>query len=64
MVIFWITNKLSVRTKKRRSNVNRADELRRKIRRVPSCNSNAVNKAIYVQKVYTVNLGIKYMEAI
>ena len=48
---------------KRRSNVNRTDELRRKIRRVPSCKSNAVNKTIYVQKVYTENLGIRYMEA-
>ena len=44
--------------------MNRADGLRRKIRRVPSCKSNAANKPIYVQKVYTVNVGIKYMEAI
>ena len=50
--------------KKRESNVNRADGLRRKIKRVPSCKSYVVNEPICVRKVYTVNVGIKYMEAI
>ena len=50
--------------KERKSNVDRADELRRKIKRVHSGKSNAVNKPIYVQKVYTVNVGIKSMETI
>ena len=57
MLIFRITSKLSVKRKKE-------NELRRKIRRVHSVKLNAVNKPIYVQKVYTVNFGIKYMEAI
>ena len=44
--------------------MDRADELRRNIRRVHSGKSNAVNKPIFVQKVYTVNVGIKCMETI
>ena len=44
--------------------MDRADELRRNIRHVHSGKSNAVNKPIFVQKVYTVNVGIKCMETI
>ena len=50
--------------KERRSYVEKADELRRKIGRVHSGKSNAVNKPIYFQKVYTVNVRIKCMEII
>ena len=57
MLIFRITSKLSVKRKKE-------NELRRKIRHVHSVKLNAVNKPIYVQKVYTVNFGIKCMETI
>ena len=56
MLIFLITSKLSVKRKKE-------NELRRK-RRVHSVKLNAVNKPIYVQRVYTVNFGIKCMETI
>ena len=49
--------------KERKSYMDREDELRRKIRRVHSGKSNTVNKAIYVQKFYAVNTGIKCMEA-
>ena len=48
--------------KERKPYVDRADELRRKIRHVHSGKSNTVNKPIYAQKVYTVNVGIKCME--
>ena len=44
--------------------MDRADELRRKIRCVHSGKSIAVNKPIYVQKFYAVNVGIKCMETI
>ena len=56
MLIFRITSKLSVKRKKE-------NELRRK-RRVHSVKLNAVNKPIYVQRVYTVNFGIKCTETI
>ena len=41
--------------------MDRVDELRRKIRRVYSGKKNAVNKPVYVQKVYTINVGINCM---
>ena len=50
--------------KERKLYMDRADELRRKIRLVHSGKSNTVNKPIYVRKVYTVNVGIKCMETI
>ena len=44
--------------------MDRADELRRKIRRVHSGKSNTVNKPIYVQKVCIASVEIKCMETI
>ena len=44
--------------------MNRADQLRREIRRVHSGKLNLVNKIIYVQKVYTATVGIKCIETI
>ena len=50
--------------KERKSYIDRAGELRRKIRRIHGGKSNTANKLIYVQKVYTVNVGIKCIETI
>ena len=50
--------------KESKSYMNRADELRRKITCVHSGKTNTANKPVYVQKVYTVNVGIKCKETI
>ena len=61
MVILLITSKLSVRRKKENHMWIEQMNLEG---RVYSGKSNAVNKPIYVQKVYAVNVGIKCMETI
>ena len=48
--------------KERKPYVDSVDELKRKIRRVRK--SNAVNKPIYVQRAYTLNVGIRGMKTI
>ena len=45
--------------KERKSHMDRTDELRRKISRVHSVNSNTVNKPIYAQKGYNLKAEIK-----
>ena len=61
MVILLITSKLSLRRKKENHMWIEQMNLEG---RVYSGKSNAVNKPIYVQKVYAVNVGIKCMETI